>query len=140
MFALIVSTVSSHDQFADKVMAFTNNSVTSKLATSTFWSHVFMYIFAQKALSYRIKWFENLNRVDDCRIPKRLWNYKVKGWRHMGRTKKRCVDLLQSVCFGPEQTFFGLILAEDDDDDDVILFFHVLKYTCQITLLNDSEE
>ena len=41
----------------------------------------------------------------------------------MGRQKKRWSDQFKSICLGPEQTVFGLILKEDDDDDDDNFFY-----------------
>ena len=33
---------------------------------------------------YWLNWWEHLCRMDDCRIPKQLWNYKPRGWRGVG--------------------------------------------------------
>ena len=36
---------------------------------------------------YRLNWWEHLCRVDDCRIPKQIWNYKPRGRRGVGRPR-----------------------------------------------------
>lgn len=41
---------------------------------------------------YRRKWREHVERMEDDRIPKRIWNYKAKGRRTAGRPRKRWAD------------------------------------------------
>ena len=43
---------------------------------------------------YRLNWWEHLCQMDDCRIPKQLWNYKPRGWKGVGRPRKRLSDQL----------------------------------------------
>lgn len=41
---------------------------------------------------YRRKWREHVERMEDDRIPKRIWKYKAKGRRATGRPRKRWAD------------------------------------------------
>jgi len=63
-------------------------------------------------LKYNQNWINHLERMDNTRLPKHALNYKPRGRRDHGRTRKwwKWVDA------GTGQTTYSM--EEDDDDDD----------------------
>ena len=62
--------------------------------------------------------------MDDCCTSKQLLNYKPKGWRGVGHTKKHWNDQLY-------WNIFGLIFDDDndyDDDDDYYYYYKSFKH------------